>query len=304
MALRKVIKIASITLASLLVVMAAVVAVAINFVFTSEKLTPVVLRVANQSLDAKLDMKSVELTFFSSFPRFGLKLTDGSLVSKAVRDTLWEKTDSLVSFKKCVVVVNPIAYLKDKKINLYYLGLEDAAVYAYKDKNGTANWNVVAADTSAVADVDTVRQDTVPVISEININRVRLKRTNVTFDDRETRVYASLKNANLNLRASLKKGHSRMKLQFDNENLLFWQNDQLLANRISTKLETGLDLNRSTRTLTLDDTRLTVNGIEFDVKGTVRRDTVHRALDTDLSYGLHAPSLETVLRMIPESVLR
>ena len=137
---------------------------------------------------------------------------------------------------------------------------------AYKDKNGTANWNVVAADTSAVADVDTMRQDTVPVISEININRVRLKRTNVTFDDRETRVYASLKNANLNLRASLKKGHSRMKLQFDNENLLFWQNDQLLANRISTKLETGLDLNRSTRTLTLDDTRLTVNGIEFDVK--------------------------------------
>ena len=304
MALRKVIKIASITLASLLVVMAAVVAVAINFVFTSEKLTPVVLRVANQSLDAKLDMKSVELTFFSSFPRFGLKLTDGSLVSKAVRDTLWEKTDSLVSFKKCVVVVNPIAYLKDKKINLYYLGLEDAAVYAYKDKNGTANWNVVAADTSAVADVDTMRQDTVPVISEININRVGLKRTNVTFDDRETRVYASLKNANLNLRASLKKGHSRMKLQFDNENLLFWQNDQLLANRVSTKLETGLDLNRFTRTLTLDDTRLTVNGIEFDVKGTVRRDTVHRALDTDLSYGLHAPSLETVLRMIPESVLR
>ena len=304
MALRKVIKVASITLVSLLVAVAAVVAVVINFVFTSEKLTPVVLRVANQSLDAKLDMKSVELTFFSSFPRFGLKLTDGSLVSKAVRDTLWEKTDSLVSFKKCVVVVNPIAYLKDKKINLYYLGLEDAAVYAYKDKSGTANWDVVAADTSAVAEVDTMRQDTVPIISEININRVRLKRTNVTFDDRETRVYASLKNANLNLRASLKKGHSRMKLQFDNENLLFWQNDQLLANRISTKLETGMDLNRSTRTLTLDDTRLTVNGIELDVKGTVRRDTVHRALDTDLSYGLHAPSLETVLRMIPESVLR
>lgn len=304
MALRKVIKVASITLVSLLVAVAAVVAVVINFVFTSEKLTPVVLRVANQSLDAKLDMKSVELTFFSSFPRFGLKLTDGSLVSKAVRDTLWEKTDSLVSFKKCVVVVNPIAYLKDKKINLYYLGLEDATVYAYKDKSGTANWDVVAADTSAVAEVDTMRQDTVPIISEININRVRLKRTNVTFDDRETRVYASLKNANLNLRASLKKGHSRMKLQFDNENLLFWQNDQLLANRISTKLETGMDLNRSTRTLTLDDTRLTVNGIELDVKGTVRRDTVHRALDTDLSYGLHAPSLETVLRMIPESVLR
>lgn len=54
MALRKVIKVASITLVSLLVAVAAVVAVVINFVFTSEKLTPVVLRVANQSLDANL----------------------------------------------------------------------------------------------------------------------------------------------------------------------------------------------------------------------------------------------------------
>ena len=85
MKVRKVIKAASITLVSLIVVILAVIAVAINFVFTSEKLTPVVLQVANRSLNAKLDMRSVELTFFSSFPRFGLKLTDGSLVSKAVR---------------------------------------------------------------------------------------------------------------------------------------------------------------------------------------------------------------------------
>lgn len=300
----KVIKAASITLVSLIVVILAVIAVAINFVFTSEKLTPVVLQVANRSLNAKLDMRSVDLTFFSSFPRFGLRLTDGSLVSKAMRDTMWQKTDSLVSFKKCVVVINPIDYLKDKKINLYYVGLEDATLYAYKGRDGVANWDIALADTTAATVEDTVRQDTAMAISEININRVRLKRTNVTFDDRQTRVYANLKNANLNLRASLKKGHSVMTLKFDNENILFWQDGQLLANKIATEVETNIDLNRATRTLTLKDARLSVNGVELDVKGTVRRDTLRRALDTDLAFGLHAPSLETVLHMIPESILK
>ena len=304
MKVRKVIKATSITLVSLIVVILAVIAVAINFVFTSEKLTPVVLQVANRSLNAKLDMRSVELTFFSSFPRFGLKLTDGSLVSKAVRDTLWQKTDSLVSFKKCVVVINPIDYLKEKKINLYYLGLEDASVYAYKGKDGVANWDIALTDTTAAAVEDTVKQDTAMMISEININRVRLKRANVTFDDRETRVYADLKNANLNLRASLKKGHSMMNLKFDNENILFWQDGQLLANKIATEVETDVDLNRATRTLTLRNARLAVNGVELDVKGTLRRDTLRRVLETDLTYGLHAPSLETVLHIIPESVLK
>ena len=81
---KKILKITGITLVSIVVLVTAVIAVAINFVFTPEKLTPVVLKVANQNLNAKLDMKSVELTFFSTFPRFGVKLTDGSLVSNCL----------------------------------------------------------------------------------------------------------------------------------------------------------------------------------------------------------------------------
>ena len=121
MKVRKVIKATSITLVSLIVVILAVIAVAINFVFTSEKLTPVVLQVANRSLNAKLDMRSVELTFFSSFPRFGLKLTDGSLVSKAVRDTLWQKTDSLVSLTPMApgMMVTAVSRLASKTPSTY-----------------------------------------------------------------------------------------------------------------------------------------------------------------------------------------
>ena len=37
---------------------------------------------------------------FLNIPRFGVQLTDGTLVSKAIRDTLWQRTDTLVSFKK------------------------------------------------------------------------------------------------------------------------------------------------------------------------------------------------------------
>ena len=162
-------KISLLAIGTLAVVLLIGVTVAINFIFTSEKLTPMVLKVANSSMNAKLNMERVELTFFSTFPRLGLQLTQGSLVSKAERDTLWEKTDSLVAFKKCVVVVNPLDYLCDKKINLRYLGLEDASVYAYKGKNGVANWDIALPDTVAVA--DTMEQTEIAPISEIEINR-------------------------------------------------------------------------------------------------------------------------------------
>ena len=121
---KKILKITGITLVSIVVLVTAVIAVAINFVFTPEKLTPVVLKVANQNLNAKLDMKSVELTFFSTFPRFGVKLTDGSLVSKSIRDSLWQRTDSLLTFKRAIVVVDVADYLRAKKISLNRLRLD------------------------------------------------------------------------------------------------------------------------------------------------------------------------------------
>ena len=53
-------KIVGVSLATLIVAVIAVIAIVLNFVFTPEKLTPVVLKVANESLDAKLDMGSVD----------------------------------------------------------------------------------------------------------------------------------------------------------------------------------------------------------------------------------------------------
>lgn len=117
-------------------------------------------------------------------------------------------------------------------------------------------------------------------------------------------MYARLTNASLNLTASLHKEHSTLGLRFANDNVLFWQDGQLLVNKVATELRTSLDLDRRTRTLTLKDANISINGITFDVKGTLKRDTVQRALCIDMAYGLHAPSLETVLNMIPESVLK
>lgn len=75
-------------------------------------------------------------------------------------------------------------------------------------------------------------------------------------------------------------------------------------NRVSTRLQTDLELDRRKRTLTLNNALLDVNGLELDLKGTLRRDTVERAADVDLQYSLHAPSLETVIGLIPKSILK
>ena len=238
---KKILKLSGIILGALTAVAGILIAVVLNFIFTSEKLTPIVLEAANRNLNAKLDMKSVELTFFSTFPRFGVQLTDGTLVSKAIRDTLWQRTDTLVSFKKAVAVVNPMDYLRQQKISIHRLALEHADIYAYKNKDGIANWDITVPDT--VQSTSSPAGDAMN-ISELDIRQISIQHATVTMDDRDTRIFANLWDTNLTLKANMKKGHSMLAVDFRNKNLLFWQ------------------------------------------------------------YGLHTPSLETVLHMIPESILK
>lgn len=297
---KKTLKISGITLGTVLLVLLVAIAFVINVIVTPKKLTPVVLDAANQTLNAHLDMESVELTFFSTFPQFGLKVKNGSLVSKALNDSSWCKTDSLLSFKECVLTVNPIAYLTENRIVVHNLSLEEVAVYAYRNKTGKANWEVTRAS------VDTIPADTASTDfnSEIDIRNIELKHANLVFDDRNTDIYSRIDDANLKLRLSLTKGVSTLGLKFDNKNILFWQQGELLVNKIATSLRTDIMVDRQTAVWKLKDTELDVNGIRLDVNGAFRRDTVAKTIGMDLEYGLHAPSMETVLRMIPKSYVK
>jgi len=302
MKLGKIVKVTLISIITLVLLCLIVITIGINFVFTPAKLTPVVLDVANQSLNAKVDMESVDLTFFSTFPRFSLRVKNGSVVSKSLNDTLWNKSDSLVAFGECLISVDPVAYMKENKIIIHNILLEDASLYAFKDKDGKSNWDILKSPADTLA----TKEDTVQskFDSEIDVRNIELKNTNITFDDRNTRIYSRLDKANLKLKLLLEKEYSSLKLDFDNDNIIFWQQGELLVNKIKASLKTKIDIDNPTRKLTLTDTELSINGIKLAASGTLVSDTMAKVIDVDVEYGLHTPSVKTVLDMIPESILK
>ena len=301
--IRKLIRVSAITVGALLFTGFVVVAFVINYVFTPDKLTPIVLNVANRSLDADLKVESVELTFFSTFPQFGLKVDEGFLVSKVLNDSLPQKTDSLLAFKECVLIVNPLDYFLKNKISVYNLSLKNVAVYAYRNKAGKANWEIVktSSDTLAV-EKDTISQNKFD--SEIDIRQVELEHANLIFDDRNTEVYSRIDDVDLRLKLALTKGISSLGVEFENKNILFWQQGELLINKVAASLQTDIEIDRSTALWTLKNTGLTINGIRLDVNGELKRDTVTKMVGVNLKYGLHAPSMETVMNMIPEAYVK
>ena len=101
-------KIIGITLGSLLGVVLLVISVALWLVFTPKRLTPIVRQVADKIITAEHEVGQVELTFFSTFPDFGLRAEGLTIVNPMVG----AQSDTLLSAPEVVATVDVMAFLR------------------------------------------------------------------------------------------------------------------------------------------------------------------------------------------------
>lgn len=297
-----------ISLLVLVLLVAASIGIVLNFIFTPEKLTPIVEKSANQFLNAEVHFDSIELTFFSTFPDFGLEIRNGSVVTKVFQDTsgrenVYAATDSLMSFKRCRLTVNPMAYLSNKEVIVKELRLEEPHIYAYIDTNGVPGWDMVRVSEpdTAVVETDSVREK---LAERIDIRNIRIVDGRLVFDDRANELYARLEGLGLKIEGDFMERNANLQLGMKAKNVLFWQEGNLLVKRLQFGLQTGMHLNRDSLLYVLDKAVMQVNGIKFGVGGRLQADTVARLLDVDLTFGIKVPSLKTILELVPETILK
>ncbi len=297
-----------ITVIVIVVLVCATVGIVLNFIFTPEKLTPVVEKTANELLDAEVHFDSIELTFFSTFPNFGLEIRNGSVVTKVFQDTtrgenVYSKTDSLMSFELCRLTINPMDYLAKKDIVVKELRIEKPRIYAYINQEGMPAWDVmrtVEADTLTV-EADTTSES---LFEGIDIKNIRVEDGYLVFDDRANQLYARVEGFGLKIDGDFSGRKANLQLGMKAKNVLLWQEGNLLVKRLAFGVQTGMHLDRDSSLYVLDRAVMNVNGIKFGVGGQLRGDTLNRQLAVDLTFGMKIPSLKTLLDLVPETILK
>ena len=142
--MKKFIKIFLISLLSLLGVLILAISVVIWIVFTPARITPIVRKQAAKYITCKSEIGSVELTFFSTFPNFGLKVKNFALINPVTGSM----SDTLVSVNELVGVVDAKAYWKKKDIILIGLEMNGGSINVYSDSLGHTNYNITPKDTN------------------------------------------------------------------------------------------------------------------------------------------------------------
>lgn len=284
--MKKALKIFGITLGCIILLLAIVIGSALWVVFTPERLTPIVRNVASEYVKCEHHIGKVELTFFSTFPHFGLAI-DSLTVVNPVEGA---PSDTVVHIPHAVVSVDVLAFLNEKILSIPTLCLPDFKANIYIASDGTANYDVLTlpedttlADTTAFA---------LP-FDKIMVKELALSAQSLRYISLPDSIHAGLQH--LDLRAEVN-GWEQILLTLGIGSIDATLGTQTYAEgmRLSTTLPIGIDLDRMR--VDLHDAHIAANNLSLALNGWAE---LGDTLQTDMRLTLNEWAIDSVLALLP-----
>lgn len=290
--IKRILIISVISISSLLIMAISAVAIVLNFVFTPEKVTPIVNKVAKEYIKSDVSIGRVDLTFFSTFPNFSAQID--SLSIKQQNDSL----PDFVAAKSCVVSFNPLAIFKNE-IVINRILIDNGDIYLYADSLGSS-LDIFKLEPSTES-VDSLSSDYINY--KITIRGVQIDSSVVVIDDRLKEFYTKLDGFSIDFSGDLSDKIVDFNLNLDWKNLLVWRQNELLLNNIALTLNSKMRFDKDFLSLKFENTDVTLNKIALKTSGVLRGDSIKKSLNVDINSSLTTPSLVEFLNLIPKSLV-
>lgn len=272
--------------------------ITINVVATPEKLTPIVLKYAGDYLNADVELESVEATFFSSFPRFGVKINNGTIVSKAIHSdsASYCNMDTLVVFKELRIGINLSHYIFDNEICIGRLRLKEPQIRLFTNEQGMSNWDILRSASS-----DSIPDDTTHSESTIFLHHITVEDATINYSDRTSKTYAYFADVNLSATGDMNLHSLDMDLDVDDRLTHVAINGTKYLNGIALGIDGHIEYDSETDKYLLYETYVGIDGNSLYLDGWIEPDSV--GVYVDMQYGVRSPSVEGLFAQIPKEYI-
>lgn len=217
--MRKVVKRIIWAIVTLVFVIVIIAGIAVWLVFTPEKLTPLARSQAAKYLRCESQMGKVELTFFSTFPHFGIQLDQFALINPITG----AQSDTLIRADRMVGIVDLAAWWMRNELILNEIQVQNGSLNAIVDSLGRTNFDVVKTDSVVSADTSDGS------FRFINLENIVLNNVNVSYVDQPLKLQTDIRQLTAQLsgkligdtiETQLQVGNGIVSLSYDGENYL------------------------------------------------------------------------------------
>jgi len=284
----KALKVIGWTLLGIVLALLVAVCIAVYVVFTPARLTPVARQAAGKFITCQYEIGEVDLTFFSTFPRFGLR-ADGLLL---INPMAGAQNDTVVEAKHVVATVDVMEFLNHKNLHVHEAALDGAQVNFFINPDGANNLAVF------VSSPDTTEEDTTAFslpFKALQVDGLRLQARQITFVDTKDTIDASLGQTELSAKAA---SWDDMLLALDAQNICARLKGETYADNLHLELIAPMAMNLEKMHFAFDGARLALNEFNLRLEGDV---TLGDDIDLDVKLATGKWQIKPLLALVPAS---
>lgn len=288
----KALKIIGWTLLSLVLIIVAVVTVACYIIFTPERLTPIAKQAAAQYIACEHEIGEVDLTFFSTFPRFGLR-ADGLLL---INPKAGAQNDTVVEAKHLIATVDVQEFLKLQNLTIHELILDNARCNYYVAEDGTTNLT-----GAFILSPDTAEEDTTAFslpFKQLRVDGLRIHADTLTYVDAKNDIKASLGETELRAAAD---SWEEMLIKLEAQDVCAKLKGETYADSLRIELLASLGMNLDSMHFAISNALLAINEFGVRLAGDV---TLGETIDMDVRVTTDTWDIESLLALVPASMTK
>lgn len=187
--MKKFLKIFGISLGSIVGIVLIAVCIVVWLVFTPAKLTPLVKKYIPEFVSCQTELDTVDLTFFSTFPHFGLRLHNFALINPMEG----AQSDTVASVEELIATIDVKEYLSNKNVIINGVYLTNTQANIFVNADSVANYDVFITDTT------TTEEDTTSanLFNKLNIENIELKNISASYIDKSANMEAFVAGVNV-----------------------------------------------------------------------------------------------------------
>lgn len=285
--MKKALKIIGWTLLGIVLTVVLVAGIAMYVVFTPERLTPIARQAAAKFITCEHEIGEVDLTFFSTFPRFGLR-ADGLLLINPMQGA---QNDTVVEAKHVIATVDVMEFLNHKNLHVHKAVLDGATVNFFIAPDGQNNLAVF------VSSPDTIEEDnsdfSLP-FKQLRVDGLRLDAREITFVDAKDTINASLGATTITAKAE---SWDDMLVTLYADNICAALKGDKYADSLHIALNAPLAADLDNMHFTLRKAKLAINEFELGVDGDV---TLGDVIDMDINLSTGKWQVKPLLALVPD----
>ncbi len=278
-------KIIKITLILITVIIAAI--IILPFAFKG-KITEAAKSEANTGLNAKIEFQDVNLSLIKNFPDISAEIKKLTITGK---DTF--RNDTLINFKTLNATLDLMSVISGNEIKVKQIKLEDPYINIKILKNGKANYDIVPEDTAAIQ----ATEETNNAKFKINLDKVEITNGTIIYDDKESDIFAEMKNLNFNMSGDLTQDITEMKADITADYLTVAYEGIKYLNKVKTIFNADIKADLKNYVYTFKENNLKLNNAEIGFDGYVKMP--EEDIFTDLTFKSKQTNFKDLLSLIP-----